>query len=255
MAARFAIAPRAGAALLAALLAAAAPPLAAPAGAAGAIGMGWDECRSGSGSADQGFTCGDNDLALELVVSFEVPAVTSAVIGVDVVVDVQHGAATLPDWWRMEGGGCRSGGLVASADFAPQFECADPWGGLAGAALNGFDVGQPRGGAAQARIRASAGVLPKNAVTLLPGTAYYALKLRFLTAKTTGPGACEGCVGAACLVLNGVTVRTLGGAGDLTLTTPAFAGGNHAGWRGGTDCAPVPALRPTWGRVKALYRS
>lgn len=227
--------------------------------AAEGLYLGWGECRSGSGGADLPFGCDSNDLSFDLFCSFQPPAnFSDEVIGVEVVVDVQHASPVLPDWWQMGSSGCRAGQLLANADFSSHSDCVDPWAGPESAEVQGFDIGQPRGGANQVRIRAVAGVLPKAAVSLLSTEIYYGLKIRFFTGGTTGSGSCGGCLAPACLVLNGIVIRTLADPpeGPVTIVTPGFAGSNFATWRGGAgaDCNVVPARRSSWGQIKALYR-
>ena len=223
--------------------------------AAEALWLGWDDCRSGSGSSNEDFGCGQNDATFDLYCSFQLPAPLTGVIGAEVVVDVQHASPTLPDWWLMGSGGCRQGELLANADFTTGGDCGDPWGGNAAAEIQGYAAGQPRGAANQARIMAVAGVLPAQAVSLDATTIYNALRIRFRTGKSVGGGSCTGCLTTACLVLNGITVRRMSGP-DVVLTVPAPGDQNWATWRGGTgsDCGLVPARAVTWGRIKSLYR-
>jgi hypothetical protein len=227
-----------------------------PSRSAEGISLAWNECRSGSGTANQTFACEDNIRTLDLVCAFESPVAVASFVGLDVVVDVQNSAGVLPDWWQMGPKGCRAGEITASADFSTFADCTDPWAGLAGAVVQGYDVGQPRGGASQVRIKAVAGVLPGQAFTLPDGVTHYGLVIRILTARSTGTNSCTGCLAPACLVLNGITLRTLGGSGDITLVTPASPGANWATWRGGAgaDCTLVPARPTSWGLIKTLYR-
>ena len=231
---------------------------AAPALADEGLGLAWDECRSGSGFVNQAFACDNNTSFLELIVSFQPAADVTDVIGIEAVVDVQHAAPALPDWWSMTSTGCRAGELFASADFTTFGGCVDPWAGAGSAEVQGYDVGAPRGGANQARIKAVAGVLPADARTLLASHIYYGVRIRFRTGKTSGGTACAGCLQAACLVLNGVVIRRLPGSpgGDVTITGVGAGNPNWVTWRGGAgaECTLVPARRATWGAIKTLYR-
>ena len=239
--------------VLASLLAALSYP--GTAAAAEALYLGWNDCRSGSGSANFSFACDANDQSYDLVVAFQPPHDITDVVGIIALVDVQHSAPALPDWWRMEPGGCRFGELLANADFTAIGDCADPWQGIAGAQIQGYDPGQPRGASSQARIKAVAGVLPSQAITLSADIVYYGVRIRFRTGETSGGGSCAGCLGSACLVLNGVLIQRAKGA-EVVITTPASDNRNWATWRGGAgaDCMAVPVRAATWGRVKSLYR-
>jgi hypothetical protein len=228
------------------------------AGAAEGLSLTWGECAlSGSAAHDGTWTCDSNLGQSDLFCAFGVGAPVDSVLGVEVVVDVQQADAGLPDWWRFEVGGCRSGELLADLDFRARSACADFYHGNATAGLT-YDPGQPRGGANQARIRVTASVLPDfGYATLDPATMYYAARLIIRHATTTDP-LCAGCAGPACLVLNSITVKRQPGAsgGDVVVTTPGAGDANWATWQGGAgaNCASVPVRAVTWGRIKGLYR-
>lgn len=191
--------------------------------------------------------------------AFQMPQATGPdVLGLIAVIDLQHSAPALPDWWQLaKSGACRSGNLSASADFTQNSECADPWNGDAVSEVQAFRPGEPRGGANQVRIVAVCGVVPELARSLDATSLYYALKLVIRNALTTGPARCAGCAQPACLVLNSIEVKRTTGApgGDLFITMPGPNNGNWALWRGGgPDCTMVPVKNVTWGRVKGIYR-
>ena len=232
------------------------------ASAAEAVYLSWFDCIA-PGSAwqpDQTFGCGDNTTSFELLCAFTLPYATGPdVIGVEVVVDVQHSKPTLPPWWMMAASGqCRSGALVASTDFTDNPGCADPWQGTASAEIQAYDAGEPRGQPNQIRIKAVAGVPASSARTLDASTRYNALKLVIRSVLSAPPGECSGCSDPACLVLNSILVRRIAGSpgGDIQLTLPGGANQNRATWQGGVgvDCGLVPARRSTWGEIKSLYR-
>lgn len=250
-----------GALALAALLALGALPGAArDARADEGLFLTWDDCEPG-GTHDEAFDCGSNGVTLSLYCAFSTAVTTGAdVLSLEAVVDVQHSLATLPDWWRMSAGGgeCRSGQLLASADFTANNSCADPWSGLAAAEVQGYVYGEPHGLPSQVRIKVVSGVKSANARTLVAGVQYYGMKLLLSTDRSGGSFACAGCSAPACLVLNSILVRRLPGSpgGDLFLTIPGPGNANRATWRGGAgaDCVQVPARRTTWGSIKSLYR-
>jgi len=250
----------AGCLALRALLAAAA--LAVPrAHAESALYLTWNDCwLGGAASSNSDFTCDTNEGFEQLFCAFSLPFATGAdALGVIAVVDLQSSAPALPNWWQLaKAGGCRSGNLSASGDFTQNAECVDPWLGQAVAEVQGFDVGEPRGGANQARIKAVCGVVPALARTLDATSVYYGLKLVIRNALTTGPVQCSGCLEPACLVLNSIEIERSAGApgGNLLLQTPGAGNANWVQWRGaqGADCMLVPVRNVTWGRVKSLYR-
>jgi hypothetical protein len=229
--------------------------LAPPAAATEAIFLGWNDCPLGASSAQTvAWSCGANGGSQALMCSFRVGAPVDSVLGIEVVVDLQHADAALPDWWHVEYGGCRAGALQAYFTFGTS-ACADFLGGDAAGGLQDYTVGRPRGGANQAEIRAAAALLPSYGYATLDTThTYDGARLVLSNARTSS---CTGCLGAACLVLNSVRILRQPGAigGDVLLTTPGFGDANWAYWQGGTaNCSLVPVRKMTWGQVKGLYR-
>ncbi len=206
------------------------------------------------------FPCDANIGQEDLFLAFTMPQATGAdVLGIIAVVDIQHSDAALPEWWKLAASGaCRSGNLLASGDFSGNTTCTDPWQGEAVAEIQGYDLGSPRGGANQARIKVACGVAPGLERALDTFAMYYGTRLTLLNGGTTGFAACAGCLGSACLVLNSIEVKRTPGApgGDLFISSPGPANANWALWRGGqgANCALVPTRNMTWGRLKSLYR-
>jgi hypothetical protein len=252
---------RGPAAFLCVVLIAAAQMAAAPrARAVEGLYLTWGECvLGGAASHDLINSCAGNAGQSDLYCAFRMPAPADSVLGMELVVDVQHSEATLPDWWRFDNGGCRAGQLTASLDFTARTACTDFYLGNAAGGLQGYYVTQPNGGANQARIRVAASVLPSFGYAVLDtSSTYYAARIIITNALSAGGSACAGCATPACLVLNTITVKRQPGTegGDQVLTTPGPANANWATWQTGTgaNCAAVPARPVTWGRLKSLYR-
>lgn len=233
----------------------------APTAAQGGSGLylTWNDCALGStASSNETFACDANTGQSALYCAFTMPQARDSVLGVEVVVDLQHTAAAMPDWWRFESGGCRAGALNQSgADFTGETGCVDPWQGMAIGGIQSYNIGPPiHAGANQARIRAVAAVVSSLAASLNGTSMYYGFKIVITREKTQAPGPCSGCLGAACLVLNSVLVRRLpGSSGDEFIQQPGPGNANWATWQGaGADCAAVPVRRTTWGSLKSLYR-
>jgi len=248
----------------AALLAATLLACCLPAGlsrAAEALYLTWNECAlDGLAVHDRTSVCGVNTGGQDLFVAFRMPFASDSVLGLEIVVDVQHSAATMPDWWMLASDGCRAGALQVSFDFTTNPVCADFFLGNASGGLQGYYVREPRGGTNQARMKLAGAFLPAfGYASLNADDLYYGAKMSLLNVNTVSPGpVCPGCFGGACLVLNSILVRRQPGAagGDVYLTTPGPANANFATWQGGTgaSCAAVPARSVTWGRLKSLYR-
>lgn len=217
----------------------------------------WNDCHIGSGaSATRAFACDSEAGQHVLVCAVEMGTPVDSVLGVEVVIDVQHGDATLPDWWEFGWEGCQADELKADVDFGSA--CTNVWPPQVAGGLLSYTVGAPRGGSNQARIRAALSVLSSQALAFNTGEIYYAARVVIANTKTLS---CLGCSGTACLVLNSIILkrplRPPGApTGDVTLTTPGAGNGNWARWQGVSagDCQAVPVRNRTWGQVKALFR-
>jgi hypothetical protein len=234
---------------------------AGPAAAAEGLYLTWNDCFQGaSATSNRDFACDVNTGIHELYCAFTMPQATDQVIATEVVVDIQHSSATLPDWWQLdEGSGCRRGSLTASVDFQGKTACVDMWQGFpAIEGLQGYIVGEPRGGSNQARIKVATLVQFPNEVSLDATSMYYAVRILIDNAHTIDPSPCAGCAPPACLVLNSILIGRAAGApgGNVFLQTPGPADANWARWQGGAgaNCAAVPVRNRTWGEIKSLYR-
>ena len=219
----------------------------------------WGDCALGTSAHDQSNACDTNLDGQRLFCAFRMPFAVDSVLGLELVVDLQHSDAAMPAWWMFAPGGCREGYLRPSFDFTNQSSCRDFLLGRGSGGLQDYTVGQPRGGANQARIRIAVAMLPSFGYATLNATdLYYAAELTILNGFTTGTSACDGCADPACLVLNSILVRRQPGAvgGDIYLTAPGPGDANFATWQGGAgaNCSTVPVRAMTWGRVKGLYR-
>jgi hypothetical protein len=231
------------------------------ASAAEGLYLTWNDCALGPGAAhDVTNACASNLDEQKLFCAFTVPALVDSVLGVQLVLDLQHSEASLPDWWRFAAADCRAGELRVNFDFTSQSGCSDVFQGLAGGLLLGYYVTEPRGGGNQARIFVAASRLPDHGYMQFdPGVMYYGARLAISNVGTVAPQAvCAGCSGSACLVLNSVLIQRQPGAvgGDVFIGQSGPDNANFATWQGGSieGCRTVPVRAVTWGRVKSLYR-
>jgi hypothetical protein len=233
---------------------------AAPASAGEGLFLTWNDCELGVAARhDRTSACTSNPGTQSLYCAFTMPFAADSVLGVDIVVDLQQTTALMPPWWQFAPDSCRTGALQASFDFSVNTSCTEFWFNEAAGALQGYQVGQPRGSANQARIKVAGAVLPGFGYRALNATdMYYAAKIVVTNAQTTGAGSCGGCLAPACLVLNSIAVRRQPGApgGDILVQIPGPGDANRATWQGGAgaDCQAVPVRAATWGRIKSLYR-
>lgn len=236
--------------------------------AAQGINLHWNDCTLGTPATDDTDACNSNFGAPHKLIASVNPGATSItqVNGVNGVIDVLTESATLPAFWHLEAGGCRSGNLSADVGVgsanAP-FSCPEPWspanggpGGQAGAAALVIepDLVSSVPGANRARI--SFIIAVPGTVTLNPAIApdWYIIAINMLKGGTT---TCADCLTPACLVANQYRLTKPAGTpgGDLFLTTPDVNA--HVTWQGGGGIScpgAVPVQNQTWGQVKHLYR-
>ena len=217
----------------------------------------WGDCPLGASQAPvMGFACDTEAGEHALICSFTSAQAIDSVLGLEVVVDLQHEDAVLPNWWHLEPTGCRSNALRGDQSFGAA--CTDVWLGQSSGGLLDYSVGMPRGAPNQARITLGFSVPSNQARALNVTDMYYAARL---VLSNAGTASCLGCSGSACLVLESIRVlRPLRPEGapsaDVLITAPGQGSGNWAGWQtlASGSCQAVPVQRSTWGRVKSLYR-
>ena len=227
----------------------------------------WDDCYLGAtATSNVAFACDTDAGQNELYVAFTMPQAADNVVAVEIVVDLQHASAVLPDWWDLEPNGCRwpmneLSSLTAAASFPGRTACLNMWEGAvtpAIAGIAGYTPMQPGGAASQARIKVTASVNPSDARTVDGTSMYYAARITLKHDRTTGAGSCSGCEGSACLVLNSIIIGRLAGStgGNHFLQMPGPGEANWARWQGGggANCAAVPVRNRAWGQLKGLYR-
>jgi hypothetical protein len=104
-------------------------------------------------------------------------------------------------------------------------------------------------------LKIALAVPPGAEADLLANTEYFSCNITIDHAKTVGTGACAGCSGSVCLVLNHFVVATPIPGNNMNLFGGTTPGSDMAHWQGsGADCLLVPVKNKTWGEVKALYR-
>jgi hypothetical protein len=233
---------------------------AAPALADG-VNLYWNNCSIG-GTMNKAFACDANAGVSVLVASFDPPTGITQLASSRAVIDLRSASNPMPSWWRLGAGGCREGSL--SVSFTPpasQF-CADYWSGSALQELSySTDLGSDP---TRARIVLSFGKPQAVAGPVTAGTEYYAFELIMDNLKSTGAGACAGCLDPCCIVLNEITLYQTPGLGDYRICAPLTS--NFVTWQGGaiggSGCpgaeynypCTTPVLNRTWGQMKGLYR-
>jgi hypothetical protein len=224
--------------------------LAPPAAAFGGINLRWTDCGE-FGIVARSFACNTNVGTNQLFASVIAPVPMNQLEGMEAVIDLQSLSASLPNFWQLGSGGCRSGALTHNFDFTlGPFNCGDPWQGVA-AGGESYQAGFPFPNGARIKIVVAVQV----PVSIDDVTEYYAFELRFSNAKAVGTGACAGCIVPVCLVLNQIKLVQPAGVGDYVVQNPILT--NGASWQQyGANCPfqEVPVRATSWGAVKSLYR-
>ncbi|MEY4374410.1 MAG: hypothetical protein RL760_576, partial [Candidatus Eisenbacteria bacterium] len=224
------------------------------------IALRWNSCE---GSANRNFAC-DRSTGSELLVgSFQAPAGINQLSGIQVYLRIVSANNTVPPWWTMSRGGCRTTGMSISFDMSDQMECTDPWEGQAMGGLARYEA--DGSGAIDVLIGAA---VPQSALRALDsGRTYAAFKLLVNHQRSSGGGACEGCTTPMCLRFEAIRLVEPGrlyadGHRDelyheLNRGISGLGGSaNIATWQGGASNCTIGGSKPaTWRQLKDLYRS
>ena len=161
-----------------------------------AASLAWGACAGGGGVSNQTFACdtniGDHVIIGSFVLGESLPFTADWGVEARLTAGQPGTASTVPEWWRLEPGGCRAGVLSTSFDFTsnPYVPCADPYFGQALAAppqitlITTPDL-PPHGSSTFERIQLGAYVpLP---VTLAAGTEYDVFRIRITNDNSQHP--------------------------------------------------------------------
>jgi hypothetical protein len=216
----------------------------------GGINLSWNDCGS-AGTERASFACDANTgPPFELVASFVPPGKLPEFLGLNAQIDLEADSPTMPSWWALATGECRTGALSVSFDFTSgPSTCVDFF---SGQAAGGFVYEEPQPG--RRRIRITCAVPFDNRGPIDPGTEYYAFKVRVARAKTTGAGACAGCNDHVCMRLDHIQLFQPPEQGnDPLLANPAERA--EANWQNGfcVPC-PCPTQLMSFGQLKCKFR-
>ena len=224
--------------------------------AAAGINMAWDACSADGGVQSKTFACNTNSGLKVMVGSFVLAADQPNFVGVEVTIDIQAQADSLPAWWRFyEVGACRQSALTVNFLTDSGTNCADLWSGQATGGLAGYyTYWTPGAGLApnRSQVRFGAAVPQASAIPLTAGTEYYCFNVRMSATKTVGTGACAGCTTPVCIVLSKISAVQ----NDKTqedLTSPITS--NILSWQSGATCSGgnIPQSL-TWGQIRSVMR-
>lgn len=233
-----------------------------PAHAAPGANLTWSRCYGeGVGTQNRAFACDTNAGSEVLVVSFVLPSPLAQVSGNEFVIDLISQDDPLPTWWEFKNPGtCRQTSLSMNLFENPaDVVCTDWQQGLSSGGIGSYASSQGTISlefpTRHRRLTIALAVPLTGLQDLIEDTEYFACNIHVDHAKTVGTGACGGCAGSVCLVLNHFRATTTAIGNDVNLFGGSTPGSNMAQWQGtGADCLLVPVQNRSWGQVKALYR-
>ena len=216
--------------------------------------LAWNDCGA-AGVVTRAFACNTNAGGEQLVVSF-VPPDAPAFTGMEARLRFWPPAGSLPPWWAMSAGGCRSGSLRA-APFPPASSpCTNPW---TSAVFYTVDLNP-----STQELRVVVDLNKGEEHPLDSALEYYGVRIMIGHAKSAGAGACDGCAAPVGIYLSRLMLL-LGPDPNfefpLTVIpyvnwqcdgSPVVSQGQVTGWSF-PNCATATE-GVTWGRIKALFR-
>ena len=226
------------------------------------VNLSWDDCSASLGlGLNKTSTCQSNtESAKTMYGSYVLPQDVDALVGNDIVLDIFTNSATLPCWWNFT-----IAPRSMSYDMVFDAVCPDN---------NGVGIvdywsstpGGPMGGSVAALLPTSAvpRIRIRGVVTVdesqaqpVPATNEELYSFTFRIRHEATVGACTGCLVAACVILESISV-TQSNSPSIELASPASR--DRVFWQGGAiqapGCLPCPCAteNKSWGAVKALYR-
>ncbi len=236
--------------------------------------LSWDQCAGDGYIGDHSFAC-DVNTGEETIVASVIfrDGPRTNVAGLVGFIDVTLTSPTLPSWWLVKTGECRSGAVTVVTDALGDSPGCLAWAGTT-PVVAVYDIA--RGGfydPNQMVIQVATVVPAGSEVALGANTEYQLFRVRITHAKSAGAGACAGCAVPACIGFGQLELAMLGGDTE----TFAGAGLDAVTWQGAYVSAyptrlhdpptpglhdnflqctlpPVPARNRTWGTIKSLYR-
>lgn len=219
--------------------------------------LSWDDCGA-SGAANKTFACDVNSgTSFVAIASFVAPEGTTAITGMEAVIDLATEVSAMPSWWQFfNADACRRTSLTVTADFAnyPYSACTDFWEAqLTGGIWN--YVRSYNGALCRSRLLVAFARPQELAAPLEPEVEYYALRLAISRDQSVGNFSCAGCLVPVSILLTDLKLTQPAGVGDYRVQNPADR--NWITWQNSnpySTCLFVPTRNSTWGAIKAQYR-
>ena len=223
------------------------------------IELAWNACFGKPGATSFATSsCVENTGSQSLIASFSPPAGVDRLEGIEVLIDYQVDAPTLPCWWNFASGQLRSNQLIplhvspTDENGAPLIPCDNHYFLENGASGGG---GMVVTGASRGQLRGIAAIMAGTGLPVAAEAQQYAAGFRILNGNTMPPGTCDGCANIACFVVQTINLSTFGFP-DVVLQSPQPGSQQVAIWRFNQwlNCYPTPVLQSTWGSIKSIYR-
>jgi hypothetical protein len=229
---------------------------------AGTVNFYWTDCVGNGGTSNKNFANCTTTVssATDAAAGSFIPSnAMTDFVAVEIVLDLQTEAASVPAWWDFNPSPtqCHGSSLAMTFDFTSfangSGACTDPFGAPATGSLANYEPAF-NGAANRARVIGVAAIDASNPQVLAAGTEYYGFRLALKKDKSTGAGSCAGCDTPVAIVLN--SLRAVGsGLGSFEdNTAPAASQCITYQAAGAATCLATPTRNRTWGEIKSLYR-
>lgn len=203
--------------------------------------IGWDSCGPAGGS-NKDFACNSNAGADSFVVSFVPPSGLPLIYLVGCTVEIfTADGSILPDWWQLQGAGCRPSSFAVTMAPGASAEGCD----TIPVAVSTWTYAYGPGDLVAAVTGGGGPMAP--GVELVPGREYFLARMRVDHPGTVGSDSCAGCSVPMKLVV--WTVSFYDAQGFSTRITSWDRQGQIT-WQAGL----VPVISRSWGQIKGLYR-
>lgn len=219
------------------------------------INLNVGDCAAGGVNGAIFNACTSNTGTVTNIVGSVVLPVTTrtAFLGTVSVLDICPSTQTVPDWWRADA--CRSSAFVYTADSGVSPGCPTLWDTVP-AAMNVLQSYPNFNGSNHLRLVYSTTVGTGMEYDLVGDgqTELGVFKLQILRDKTTGAGACAGCVLGASILLYEIDLIAGGATPETPMRLKTGQSNYFITYNNGAPCIPTPTLNRTWGAIKSLYR-
>lgn len=234
----------------------------------GPLRLAWDQCQTNGGTTHATFACQTNTgrpytLIASIVLPVDIPQFAAA----SVFIHAYVGGIGRAAWWQTALGECRVNAIGMSFDPQNLAEsgCPNIWEGHSNAEV--FLVQTLGDHPYVLRLSGGAAVPVGSQFPLVAdGSELVIARLTIARAKSTGPGACEGCANKVCFAFVESRLQQPAGLGDYWFYWDYFGGSEaYANYSQSPSFGPantpepcgggwVAGLNRTWGAIKTMYR-